>query len=167
MSKDNTIASARADQLRSRETQLTQAKDFLREYQSIYFVNWQTEETAFINKAIDSALFDINAAINQLSPMSDHEKTIAMQKKRSDEAAEKARKRDEETVKRTSEQLRANQIRSDLEAAKANSNNQKRKLDSLIKAMGDQASIMLAYNAYSASLQRVDELQKAVSNLAK
>ena len=88
MSINVTDANALADQLRSCDAQLSQAKNRLREYQGAISAHWQSDETALINKAIDLAIADINAAISRLNPISSEIKDAARQISREEAAAE-------------------------------------------------------------------------------
>jgi len=99
-------ANMQTDQLRSCEAQLAQAKNSIREYQSIISANWQAEEAAHINKAIESVLSEINAAIDQSGSIGSDIRSVADQIKQEEEAAEKARK-----------QAQINKARNDLENA--------------------------------------------------
>jgi len=66
MSIDIGAVKLHLNQIRTYETQLHQAKNSLREYQSTIHANWQGDEVQFISKAIDSVLTDINRVIDQL-----------------------------------------------------------------------------------------------------
>ena len=80
-------ALSQANQLRSYEKQLNQAKNSLRDYRATVSANWQADEVAHVNKAIDLALSDINAAINQLSLLSNDVRNVAEQIRLEEEAA--------------------------------------------------------------------------------
>ena len=56
MAINKAVAFQQADQLRSYETQLTQAKNNLRSYQSSLAANWSCNEMIYISRAIDQVL---------------------------------------------------------------------------------------------------------------
>lgn len=63
-------ANGLASQLASYTTQLTQARNYLSGYKNSLNSAWQAPEMAYINKAIDQTVADINNALNQLNPLS-------------------------------------------------------------------------------------------------
>ena len=159
-----------ADQLSRYDTQLAQAKTSLREYQSIISANWQGEEALLIGSAIDKVLAEINAAANQLNPLSSDIRGAAEQIRREEEAADKARK-----------QAMINQIRADIDRKQAEASTLRQKIAALNKTLAsrpktlaglvlaakDKLDIALAQKSLDDVLRQIDELQKQFVQLSK
>ena len=158
-------ANALADQLRSYETQLAQAKNSLREYQSAISANWQANETGYINQAIERAIVDINNVQNQLNPLSIDIRNAAEQIRCEEEAAA--------ALARKQEQIR--KARANLDTAKLEADDQKKKLDKLVRNLNkkktltaaDKAALKAAQTTYIDAIHIVERLQNQLNQLIR
>lgn len=164
-------ANGLASQLASYTTQLTQARNYLSGYKNSLNSAWQAPEMAYINKAIDQTVADINNALNQLNPLSNDIRNAADEIRREEEAAA--------ALARKQEQIR--KVRADLDAAKAVADELKRKLDQLVRIANnrpkgvagiayiasDKAAIATAQAAFTDAARRVDELQRTLDQLSR
>lgn len=160
-----------ADQLRSYETQLTQAKNNLRSYQSSLYANWNCEEMIYISRAIDQVLSEITSAQNQLVPIANEIKNTAEQIRREEEAA---------TIL-AQKQAQIHQLQTDLEAAQKTEEELKKQLEQLIRNSGNQprdyaskftgvinqTMINKAQMIYADATRRVEEIQNLLNQITR
>jgi len=166
-------ANTQANQLRAYETQLTQAKQGLRDYQNRLSANWQGADSALVRQAIENAIAEINGVMNQLAPLSQDIRNAAEQIRREEEAAAAAARK----------QAQIRQARAELDAARRVADELKKKLEQLIQiaknrpksnlfgavstAMADQAAIAQAQIAFNDAAKRADELQQRLNQLSR
>jgi len=171
MAINTAVAFQQADQLRSYETQLTQAKNLLRSYQSSLTANWNCNEMTYISRAIDQVLSQITSAQNQLMPLAHEIKNTAEQIQREEQAViDSARK-----------QVQIRQLRTEMETAQKIAEELKKKLDELIRNSGNQsmdfirkftgvanqARIKTAQMTYTDAARRVEEIQNLLNQIAR